>query len=69
MFCERHMIARCAMIGKRDAQASLPDRLDQNEQSIATRLDAVRVTNKALKPLYAALSDGQQVSCSEVQWA
>jgi hypothetical protein len=33
-------------------QVSLPDRLDQHEQIMAARLEAVRAINKALKPLY-----------------
>jgi hypothetical protein len=63
------MIARCtAMMGKRDAQVSLPDRLDQNEQIMAAHLDAVRVMDKALKPLYAALSDGQKKTADQLFW-
>jgi len=61
------MIARCtAMMGQRGSQASLPDRLDQNEQLVAAQLDAVRATNKALKPLYAALSDSQKKAADEL---
>jgi hypothetical protein len=39
---------------------NLPERLDQNEQLMAMRTEVVRATNKALKPLYAALSDSQR---------
>jgi hypothetical protein len=43
-----------------DKEASLPDRLDAHEQFMAAQLDALRATTKALKPLYAALSDTQK---------
>jgi hypothetical protein len=36
---------------------SLPKRLEEHEQLLGTQLDAIRALNKALKPLYAALSD------------
>lgn len=52
--------------------ASLPDRLDQNEQLMAAQLDALRATNKALKPLYAALATAKSkppISSSGVRWA
>ena len=63
------MIARCTtMMGKRDSQASLPDRLDQNEQLMAAQLDAMRAMNKALKPLYEALSDGQKKTADQLFW-
>ena len=63
------MIARCtAMMGKRDSQVSLPDRLDQNEQLVAAQLDAMRALGKALKPLYAALSDGQKKTADQLFW-
>jgi hypothetical protein len=42
------------------SEKSLPDRLDAQEQFVAARLDALRATNKALKPLYQALSDAQK---------
>lgn len=59
------------MMGQRASQVDLQDRIDQNEQLMAAQFDAVRTMNRALKPLYAALSDGQKkqrISCSEVQW-
>jgi len=63
------MIARCTtMMGKRDSQVSLPDRLDQNEQLMTAHLDAVRTMNKALKPLYAALSDSQKKTADQLFW-
>lgn len=65
----KNMIARCTtMMGKRDSQVSLPDRLDQNEQLVAAQLDAVRAMDKALKPLYAALSDGQKKTADQLFW-
>jgi hypothetical protein len=63
------MIARCTTtMGKRDSQASLPERLDQNEQLMAAQLDAMRAMDKALKPLYAALSDGQKKTADQLFW-
>jgi hypothetical protein len=56
------MSGRCtALMGDSGAsQKSLPDRLDAQEQFVAARLDSLRATNKALKPLYQALSDEQK---------
>jgi hypothetical protein len=56
------MGTRCtALMGDSGAsEKSLPDRLDAQEQFVAARLDALRATNKALKPLYQALSDAQK---------
>jgi LTXXQ motif family protein len=63
------MVARCTtMMGKRDSQVSLPNRLDQNEQLMAAQLEAVRAMDKALKPLYAALSDGQKKAADQLFW-
>jgi hypothetical protein len=63
------MAGRCTtMMGKRDAQLSLPDRLDRNEQLMAAQLDAMRAMNKALKPLYAALSDTQKKTADQLFW-
>ncbi|HXQ50739.1 MAG TPA: Spy/CpxP family protein refolding chaperone [Stellaceae bacterium] len=44
---------------------SLPDRLDQHERFMAAQLDALRATNKTLKPLYAALSDSQKQTADQ----
>jgi hypothetical protein len=63
------MIARCTtMMGKRGSQVSLPDRLDQNEQLMAAHLGSVRAIDKALKPLYAALSDSQKKTADQLFW-
>jgi LTXXQ motif family protein len=63
------MTARCTtMMGKHDPQVSLPDRLDQNEQLMAAQLDAVRAMNKALRPLYSALSDSQKKTADQLFW-
>jgi hypothetical protein len=63
------MVARCTtMTGKRDSQVTLPDRLDQNEQLMAAQFEAVRAMDKALKPLYAALSDGQKKTADQLFW-
>jgi LTXXQ motif family protein len=43
-----------------DKMPSLPERLDDHEQFMMARLDALRSVGKALKPLYAALSDEQK---------
>lgn len=58
-----------AMMGQRGAAGiSLPDRLDQHEQFMAAQLDAMRTMNKALKPLYAALSDSQKQTANQFLW-
>jgi hypothetical protein len=64
------MVARCTTMMARHSgsTASLPDRLDQNEQLMAAQLDALRATNKALKPLYAALSDSQKQGADQLFW-
>ena len=56
------MSGRCtSLMGDSGAsEKSLPDRLDAQEQFVAARLDALRATNKALKPLFQALSDAQK---------
>jgi hypothetical protein len=51
------MLDRCeTMMGSRGS-ASLPERMDLHEQLMAAQLDAMRATNKVLKPLYAAFSE------------
>lgn len=64
------MNAHCtAMMGKGDAKAiPLPDRLDQHEQFMSQQLDAMRAADKALKPLYAALSDTQKQAADQLFW-
>jgi LTXXQ motif family protein len=64
------MLAHCtAMMSQRGTSTvSLPDRLDQHEQFMAAQLDVVRAMNKALKPLYAALSDSQKKSADQLFW-
>ncbi len=44
----------------KDKTPSLPERLDIHEQFMTARVDALRSIGKALKPLYAALSDEQK---------
>jgi hypothetical protein len=53
---------RCAgMMGASgDKAPSLPERLDVQEDFMASRLEGLRAVGKALKPLYAALSDEQK---------
>ena len=62
------MLARCSTIMSRHdgSTLSLPDRLDQNEQLMAAHLDAMRAMNKALKPLYAALSEDQKKTADQL---
>jgi LTXXQ motif family protein len=64
------MLAHCAamMSGHGAAAVSLPARLDQHEEMMAARLEALRAVNKALKPLYAALSDSQKHTADELFW-
>jgi LTXXQ motif family protein len=64
------MASHCtAMMGQgRSAALSLPDRLDQHEQFMAAQLDALRTMNKALKPLYAALSETQKQAADQLFW-
>jgi hypothetical protein len=64
------MSAHCtAMMGKNGLdKLSLPDRLDQHEQFMAAQLDALRAMNKALKPLYAALTDTQKQAANQLFW-
>jgi hypothetical protein len=56
------------MSRRSESTASLPERLDQNEQLMAAQLDSMRATNKALKPLYAALSDDQKKTADQLFW-
>ncbi len=64
------MLAHCtAMMSRRGAATvSLPDRLEQHEQLMAARLEALRAMNKTLKPLYAALSDAQKQAADQLFW-
>lgn len=62
------MSSRCtAMMAQgQSAALRLPDRLDQHEQFMAAHLDALRAMNKALKPLYAALSEVQKKAADQL---
>ena len=64
------MVGRCtAMMGSKGASdVSLPDRLDLHEQFMATQLDSLRAMDKALKPLYAALSEDQKKVADQMFW-
>jgi hypothetical protein len=64
------MLARCTSVASRrsGASVSLPDRLDQDEQSMTAQLEALRSMNKTLKPLYAALSDTQKQTADQLFW-
>ncbi len=48
------------MYSARWEQKSLPERLDTQEKILASRLEALRKTSIALKPLYAALDEQQK---------
>jgi hypothetical protein len=63
-----NMLAHCATMMSQHGGAalSLPDRLDQHEQLMTAHLEAVRTMNKALKSLYAALTDGQKHAADEL---
>ena len=63
------MQAHCtAMMGQPGSTAALPDRLDLHEQFMASQLDALRMMNKTLKPLYAALDDTQKQTANQFLW-
>ena len=50
----------CASLMQAAAADNLPARLDAHEGFVTARLDALRTVIKAVKPLYAALSDEQK---------
>jgi hypothetical protein len=61
--------ARCTtMLEERTQALALPDRLDLREQLMAARLTAMRASDEALKPLYAALDDGQKQIADRLFW-
>ena len=64
------MIGHCTVIMSQrgTSTVSLPERLEQHEQLLGTQLDAIRAMNKALKPLYAALSDDQKKTADQLFW-
>lgn len=64
------MLAHCnAMMGKAGTRSlDLPDRLDRHEQLMAAQLDAIRAMDKALKPLYAGLSETQKHTADQLFW-
>ena len=49
-----------ALFESAQSNEDLPQRLDKREQIMALNLDAMRKTDAALKPLYAALDDSQK---------
>jgi hypothetical protein len=42
--------------------------MDWHEQFLSAQLDAVRAANKALKPLYASLSEEQKKTADQMFW-
>jgi LTXXQ motif family protein len=64
------MLAHCTtmMSLHGGSTVSLPDRLDQHEQLMTAHLEAMSAMNKALKSLYAGLSDSQKHAADELFW-
>jgi hypothetical protein len=64
------MSKHCTAMMSRDAgkPVSLPDRLDQHEQFMTAQLDSMRAMNKAVRTLYAGLSDSQKHDADELGW-
>ena len=64
------MVGHCtAIMSQRGTSTvSLPERLEEHEQLLGSQLDAIRAMNKALKPLYAALSDDQKKTADQLFW-
>jgi hypothetical protein len=62
------MRAHCTTMMNRRSGLSLPDRLEQHERLMAAQLDAIRGMNKALKPLYAVLSENQKKTADQLFW-
>ena len=64
------MVGHCTVImSQRDkSTVSLPERLEEHELLLGAQLDAIRAMNKALKPLYAALSDDQKKTADQLFW-
>jgi hypothetical protein len=58
-----------ATFGEPSEALSLPERLDLREQLMAARLDAMRASDKVLKPLYAALDDSQKRIADQLLWS
>lgn len=63
------MASHCTSMIGGASTVSLPDRLDQHEQFMVAQLNVVRAMNKALKPLYAALSDSQKKIADQLFWS
>jgi hypothetical protein len=61
---ERTLAGQCK--DKPEADSSLPDRLDRHVETMAARLEAMRATNRALRPLYAALDAGQKKAADDI---
>ena len=64
------MVGHCTAIMSRrgTSTVSLPERLEEHEQLLGSQLDAIRAMNKALKPLYTALSDDQKKTADQLFW-
>jgi len=64
------MVGHCtAIMSQRGTSTvSLPERLEEHEQLLGSQLDAIRAMNKALKPLYATLSDDQKKIADQLFW-
>lgn len=64
------MTAHCtAMMDANGAKMlSPPDRLEQHAKFMESQIDAMKTLNKALKPLYAALTDDQKKAADQMIW-
>jgi hypothetical protein len=65
---DQTMAGRCNTVMGHSGTAalSLPQRLDLREQLIAAHLDAMRASDKALKPLYSAFDDAQKRAADQM---
>jgi hypothetical protein len=55
-----------SMMGRGTGVQTLAQRLDQQEQWYATRLDGIRTLKASVSPLYAALSDEQKKAADQI---
>jgi hypothetical protein len=58
-----------ATFGEHGESLDLLERLDLREQLMTARLEAMRASDRALKPLYAAFDDGQKRVADRLFWA
>lgn len=58
--------ARTALVASKDAQTSVPNRLEAYEHHLSMRLDSLRSARESFQVLYASLSPTQKVSADEL---